>query len=178
MSDYYTPKAASELTGASRQILRTYTQLYARYLSNDATPQAGQGRRFTVADLKVIAFVYQATFAGETHEQVLERLAAGALEHFTWQAPAPEPAPTPTESAGSALVPLERLQAAHALMQDAQRREQVATEQAAAQVAALQAEVQRLTLALGRAEGEAATLRASRYKAPKWVRSIFGGRSE
>ena len=178
MSDYYTPKAASELTGASRQILRTYTQRYARYLSNDATPEAGQGRRFSDADLKVIAFVYQRTSAGETHEQVLERLAAGELEQFTWQAPAPDPTPQAPESTGSALVPFERLQTAHALMLDAQRREQLLAEQTAAQVAILQAEVQRLTLALGRAEGEAATLKAARYRAPKWVRSIFGGRSE
>ena len=181
MSASYTPKATADITGASRQVLRVYTQRYARYLSTDATPAPGLERRFTEADLKVIAFVYQRTAAGETHEQVAERLAAGELEQFAWQAPeTPPDATTAAESAsgatGSMLIPLERLQAAHALMQDAQRREQAATEQ----IATLQTEVQRLSQALGRAEGEAATLaatlQASRYHAPKWWRAIFGGR--
>ena len=178
MSADYTPKQASDLTGASRQILRTYTQRYARYLSTDATPEPGYERRFTPADLKVLAFVYQRTAAGEKHERILERLAAGELEQFAWQAPEAPPAPAQAaESAASdtssMLIPYERLQAAHALMQDAQRREEAAAEQ----VAALQAEVQRLSLELGQARGEAATLQASRYRAPKWWRAIFGGRA-
>ena len=204
MRDYYNTKATSALTGASRPVIRTYTQRYARYLSTEATPEAGTERRFTAADLKVIAFVYQRTAAGATHEQVLERLAAGDLDQFAWQPAEPESAAQggpAAESASSALVPIERLQAAHALLQDAQRREaeaaaQVialqsevqrlslelgkaegeAATQAAAQVAAVQAEVQRLTLELGKAQGEAATLKSSRYTAPRWWRAVFGGR--
>ena len=83
MSASYTPKATSDITGASRQVLRVYTQRYARYLSTDATPAPGLERRFTEADLKVIAFVYQRTAAGETHEQVAERLSAGELEQLS-----------------------------------------------------------------------------------------------
>ena len=136
---------------------------------------------------------------------MLERLAAGDLDQFTWQPPV-EPESTAqgaaaAESASSALVPIERLQAAHALMADAQRREEQALAQvialqsevqrlsqalgkaegdaamaAAAQVAAVQSEVQRLTLELGKAQGEAATLKSSRYTAPRWWRAVFGGR--
>ena len=213
MRDYYSTKDTSALTGASRPIIRTYTQRYARFLSTEATPEAGAERRFTAADLKVIAFIYQHT-APElgakryTHEQMLERLAAGELDQFDWQPAEPESAAQGAQAAESAasatsgaLVPAERLQAAHALLHDAQRREEQALEQvatlqsevqrlsqalgkaegeaatqAAAQVAAVQAEVQRLTLELGKAQGEAATLKGSRYSAPRWWRAVFGGR--
>ena len=213
MRDYYSTKDTSALTGASRPIIRTYTQRYARFLSTEATPEAGAERRFTAADLKVIAFIYQHT-APElgtkryTHEQVLERLAAGDLDHFAWQPAEPESAAqggpaaeSASSAAGGALVPIERLQAAHALLQDAQRREADAAAQvialqsevqrlsqalgkaegdaamaAAAQVAAAQAEMQRLSQELGKAQGEAATLKSSRYTAPRWWRAVFGGR--
>ena len=173
----YSTKEASDITGASTATIRVYTTAYARYLSTEATPDPGKQRRFTSADLKLIAFAYQ---LGEresaTREQVLERLAAGDLDQFAWQPPAePESAAhgaAAAESASSALVPIERLQATQALMLDAQRREELA----AAQVATLQAEVQRLTLELGKAQGEAATLKGSRYTAPRWWRAVFGGR--
>ena len=208
MRDYYGTKDTSVLTGASRPIIRTYTQRYARFLSTEATPEAGAERRFTAADLKVIAFIYQRTAAGATHDQVIERLAAGELDQFDWQPAEPESAAqggpaaeSAASAAGGALVPVERLQAAHALLQDAQRREAEAAAQvialqsevqrlsqalgkaegdaamaAAAQVAAVQSEVQRLTLELGKAQGEAATLKSSRYTAPRWWRAVFGGR--
>lgn len=175
MSTYYTTKQASDISGASRQVIRVYTTRYARYLSTEATPQPGMDRRFTTDDLRLLAFIYQRTSAGETHEQVLERLQAGELEQFAWQPPEPEPEPqSATESASSALVPLERLQAAHALLQDSQRREAATADQ----VAALQTEVQRLSLELGKAQGEAAALKAGRYRAPAWWRALFGGRAE
>jgi len=179
----YTTKEASELTSASRPIIRTYTQRYARHLSTEATPEQGKERKFTTGDLRVIRFVYTLTQTSETHEQVLERLAAGELEQFDWQPPEPQRQAAPggrytgNESAeadpGAYLVPIERLQAAQALLQDAQRREVAAGEQ----VATLQAEVQRLTLELGKAQGELAGVKASRYRSPQWWRSIFGGRA-
>lgn len=176
MSAYYTTKAASDLSGASRQVIRVYTQRYARWLSTEATPQPGYERRFTAEDVKLLAFVYHFTSKGEPHEKVIERLQAGELEQFPWQPPQPpEPEqPSAAESASTALVPFERLQAAQGFMMDAQRREITALEQ----VAALQAEVQRLSLELGKAQGEAAALKAGRYKAPKWWRALFGGRAD
>lgn len=177
MSTYYTTKQASQLSGASRQVIRVYTTRYARYLSTEATPHAGMDRRFTADDLKLLAFIYQRTQTGETHDQVLERLQAGELEQFAWQPPESPPTPeqqSDDESASSALVPLERLQAAHILLQDSQRREAATADQ----VTALQAEVQRLSLELGQALGQAAALKESRYKAPVWWRALFGGRGD
>ena len=171
---YYTTSQASEITGASIQIIRAYTKLYARYFSTEATPEPGQARRFTAADLRLIKFAHQLSRQNITREQVAERLAAGELDRFDWQPPEPESEPEqPSSEPSTALVPLERLQAAQALLQDAQRREQAAAEQAAA----LQAEVQRLAGELGQAQGELQGYKAAQYRAPKWWRSIFGGRA-
>jgi DNA-binding transcriptional MerR regulator len=174
---YYTTSQASEITGASIQIIRIYTRLYARHFSTEATPEPGQARRFTAADLRLIKFAHQLSRQNITREQVAERLAAGELEHFEWWPPEPpeseSQAEKPASEPGTALVPLERLQAAQALLQDAQRREQAASEQAQA----LQAQVSELQRELGKAQGELQGYRAAQYKAPKWWRSIFGGRA-
>ena len=177
MSQYYTTSQASAITGASVQTIRAYTKLYTRYFSTEATPTSGLSRRFTADDLRLIRFAFQQTAAGNTREQVSELLAAGELSEYDWQPPAPEDATSePVEPAGepgTALVPLERLQAAQALLTDAQRREQVAAEQ----VAALQAEVQRLAGELGKAQGELQGFRSAQYRAPAWWRKLFGGRA-
>lgn len=172
---YYTISQAAEITGASVQIIRAYTKLYARHFSTEATPEPGQSRRFTSADLRLIRFAHQLSRQNITREQVSERLAAGELQQFDWWPPEPESEPEQAGSSpGSALVPLESLRAAQTLLQDAQNREQAAAEQ----VAALQAEVQRLASELGKAQGELQGYKAAQYRAPKWWRSIFGGRAE
>ena len=171
---YYTTSQASEITGASIQIIRAYTKLYARYFSTEATPEPGQARRFTAADLRLIKFAHQLSRQNITREQVAERLAAGELDRFDWQPPEPESEPEqPSSEPSTALVPFERLQAAQALLRDAQSREQAAAEQ----VAALQAEVQRLAGELGKAQGELQGYKAAQYRAPKWWRTLFGGRA-
>ena len=171
---YYTTSQASEITGASIQIIRAYTKLYARYFSTEATHEPGQARRFTAADLRLIKFAHQLSRQNITREQVAERLAAGELDRFDWQPPEPESEPEqPSSEPSTALVPLERLQAAQALLRDAQSREQAAAEQ----VAALQAEVQRLAGELGKAQGELQGYKAAQYRAPKWWRTLFGGRA-
>ncbi len=179
MQEYYSTKEAAEITGASRQIIRVYTEAYKRYFSSEGAPAAGMPRKFTPDDLRLIRYIYESTSAGIAHNEVLERLAAGALADFAWQ---PAEMASTIDSAekydqdsaeNTALVPLSSLKAAQALMQDAQRRE---AEQAA-QVAALQEQVQSLTLELGTAVGELQAVKSSRYRAPKWVRAIFGGRA-
>ena len=207
MKDSYSTKEASTLTGASTPAIRTYTTHYSRYFSTDATPEPGASRRFTIHDLKLIAFVYQkGEREGWTREKVQASLAAGELDHFDWKASQTEQEPqSAAESASSALVPIERLQAARALLEDAQRRESQALEQ----LNTMQADVQRLSLELGKAQGElaaikatdttaqmqvlherlaelerelgkaqgeAATVKANRRQAPKWWRAVFGGR--
>lgn len=182
MPEHYTTADAAKLTGASRQIIRTYTSTYQRFFSTEGSPETGQNRRFTAADLKLIRFIYERTSAGVKHDAVISALLAGELEQSTWQPPE-EPAAQPDAAeptAGAYLVPIERLLSAQAqaaqaaaLLTDAQRREAEAIERERE----LQSEVQRLNLELGKAQGEAAALRATRYKAPAWWRNLFGGRS-
>lgn len=170
MRDTYTTKQAAELTGASRQAIRTYTTSYQRYFSTEGAPdQPGRARRFTRDDLRLIAYIYNST--GEqkrTHEQVQEALAAGELEQFTWQpTEAAESVEGSQEPASTALVPVERLVAAQALLQDAQRREAEAIDQ----VQALQDRLAALERELGQAEGKLAAQR----KPPRWWTALFGG---
>ena len=172
---YYSTKEASDVTCASKQIIRVYTVRYARYLSTEGTPEPGKPRRFTEGDLKLLAYVYQQTSNGNmTHEQVLESLARGALERFDWSTPIqPESAPEAAESAPSgtnALVPIERFQAAQALLMDAQRREQEAKEQAQA----LQDKVNQLERDLGKAQGALEAYQTMRRR-PRWWTVLFGG---
>ena len=172
---YFSTKEASDLTGASKQIIRVYTARYARYLSTEGTPDPGKARRFTEGDLKLLAYVYQQTSTGNmTHEQVLESLAQGALDRFEWAIPNQgESATEATESAQSApnaLIPIERFQAAQALLMDAQRREQEAREQAQL----LQDKVNQLERELGQAQGALQAYQAVRRR-PRWWVALFGG---
>lgn len=175
MKELYTVSEASKLTGIAKPTLRAYTNRYATYLSTEATPEQGAERSFTESDLKVLAFVYQYTSAGKTHEQALEALSAGELERYDWQIPESEPErPQSAEGSSEALVPVSRLQAAQLLVQDAQERERAAQEQ----VSALQAKVEQLSQELGKAQGELQGFRSAQYRAPAWWRSLFGGRAE
>ena len=172
---YFSTKEASDLTGASKQIIRVYTARYARYLSTEGTPDPGKARRFTEGDLKLLAYVYQQTSTGNmTHEQVLDSLAQGALDRFDWAIPTQgESATEATESAQSApnaLIPIERFQAAQALLMDAQRREQEARDQAQA----LQDKVNQLERELGQAQGALQAYQAVRRR-PRWWVALFGG---
>jgi DNA-binding transcriptional MerR regulator len=163
--EYYSTKDASALTGASRQVIRVYTDRYARYLSTEATPGPGRERRFTPTDLKLIAFIYTQTGQnGQTHDQIEAELNGGALEGFAWETPEhANVAPETPDSAMGALVPAERLQAALALLQDTQRREL----QQGAEIARLQNE-------LGKAQGELAAYKSLRSR-PHWWKVLFGG---
>jgi DNA-binding transcriptional MerR regulator len=159
------------------QTIRAYTKLFPRHFSTEATPATGQSRRFTIDDLRLIHYAYQQTQMGFTREHVAQALADGALAAYDWQpAPPSAAAPEATEpesEPSSALVPLERLQAARLLLEDAQQREQKAVEQ----LAAAQKEIVDLQLQLGEAKGELQGFRAAQYRAPIWWRRIFGGRA-
>lgn len=175
--DYYTTSQAAAATGVAVQTIRAYTKLWPRYFSTEATPATGQSRRFTIDDLRLIHYAYQQTQAGYTREYVAQALADGALADYSWQPAAPtaaggEPVEPESESSG-ALVPLERLQAARVLLEDAQQREQKALEQ----LAAAQQEIADLQLQLGEARGRLEGFRAAMYRAPVWWRRIFGGRA-
>lgn len=173
MQELYAVSEASKLTGIAKPTLRAYTGRYSSHLSTEATPEPGTERAFTEADLRFLAFVYNLTSAGKTHEQVLQALSAGELERFDWHLPeSPQRAPESAEAAGEALVPVSRLQAAQLLVQDAQERERAAQEQ----ISTLQAKVESLSTELGQARGELAGFQRAQYRAPNWWRSLFGGR--
>ena len=175
MDNLYTVSQAAQLTGIAKPTVRGYTNRYQRFLSTEATPEQGAERAFTESDLKVLAYIYTQTKAGRTHDQVAEALQAGALDSFDWQ-PAEQPTdtPEPPESAGEALVPVSRLQAAEYLVRDAQEQREALAEQ----LSEAQAEALRLRQELGQAQGELAGYQKAQYRAPNWWRALFGGRAE
>lgn len=174
ISQLYSTKDASASTGASRQIIRTYTERYKEYFSSEVQAQPGQPRRFTEQDLKLIAYIYQQTSQqGQKHEQVQTSLAAGALDEFAWQQPETEE--DEDEHPSTDLVPVARLQAAHALLQDAQRREQEAIARAEEQAKAMQDRLAALERELGKAQGELSAYKAMQRKPPTWWTRLFGG---
>lgn len=185
MTQLYTPKQARDILGVSPSALRAHSTTYARYLSTEAT---GNPRNFTVADLRVLAFVVSNTSMGKQHKDILQMLGDNAPEFaaFDWQAPAGEHAGEPMQTA---LVPLAQLQAAQALMQDAQRREAETREEAERRVMIEREEAQRLQREfqerinalereLGKAEGQLEALRSAtaQQSRPFWER--WFGRGE
>ena len=183
MKTTYSTKEASEITGASRQIIRTYTGTYAQYFSTEGAPtQPGQPRNFTRDDLRLIHFIYVMTKErGQNHSQVQARIDAGELADFDWEPPDDEEGGDP----GTALVSVAQLQAARLLLEDAQRREQEATaraeaqarelrEQAESRERELQDQINQLLRELGHKEGELEALRASKPKG-WWARLLGGG---
>jgi DNA-binding transcriptional MerR regulator len=178
MSATYTTKQASELTGASKQAIRVYTQRYARYMSTEATPDAGSERRFTEADLKLMAYIYQQTQrGGQTHDKVLEALASGALDAFEWEPrTSPQEGYIDAETTGTALVPIERLMATQALLQAQLEERQRLLERERE----LLDQVQRLQREVGKAEGKIESLE-EQLKQPMqrprswWARLLGGG---
>lgn len=180
----YTTKDASELTRASKQAIRVYTQKYARYMSTEATPDAGAERRFTEADLKLLAYIYQQTNrSGNTHDKVLAQLAAGELDAYEWEVPIePTGAPMDAESHSTALVPVERLVAIQALLQAereerqrAMEREDELQEKLDRVQGELNGRINQLERELGKTAGELSAVRSQRRKPPVWWVRLFGG---
>jgi DNA-binding transcriptional MerR regulator len=169
MKEYYTSTEVAQLLGASKQAIRNYTTVYARYLSTEATPERGGMRRFTESDVKLLAYVYTKTrIENFNHEQVLERLAQGDLDQFEFHISQPdETQPQEGTEPTTALVPFERLQATQALLADAQRRELQAVEE----IRQRDQELLRLQHELGRVEGE---LSAYKRRRPAWWIRLFG----
>ena len=165
----YTLKQATAATGLSRGAVRQYCARYARWLSTYATPAPGLERQFTRDDLRVFRFVRDVTATGAGHDAVVEQLQSGALDAFTWQPPEDVPSAADVQGdAGAYLVPVERLQAAQALLGDAQRRES----DAAAKLEQAQAEIARLNRELGEARGALSVY--EKRKRPRWLASLFG----
>ena len=179
MDNMYSPKEASEVTGASPQIIRVYTNVYTRYFSSEATPEAGEVRRLTGADLKTIKYIYeQSKRRNRTRKQITEQLAAGELDNFAWQAPEEPELEQPEEpeqqSTHDIMVPLARLQAAEILVTESREREKEALER----IGELHERIGDLERSLGQATGELAGFRQAQYRAPAWFRWLFGGQDD
>ena len=86
-------KNAAIITGISPQALRTYTRRYSRFLSLEATPDAGQERRFTEADLRTDLFVFSSV---ANSEQISDRSAGSPRPIF---APSSLPTASPPPAA-------------------------------------------------------------------------------
>ena len=170
--DYYLPSQAQAICNISASTLRNYTRDFARWFTTEATTVP---RKFTADDLRLIAFIrYRTQEKQERIDAVQAALDAGAMDTFEWQAPQrPQPATAAQDSEAGVLVPLESLRLHQALLSESQRRE----EQAASEAAELRTRIEALQNELGRAQGELAAVKSSRYRAPRWWRALFGGRS-
>lgn len=170
--DYYSTKDAAARSGASRQAIRAYTARHARYFSTEGAPtERGQARKFTEADIKLLAFIrHLTTDQGLTHDAVGEQLAAGALDKWVWASHSAPSATEERQEATGTLVSYERLQAALALLNDTKEREDAL----AAQLEASQAEIRALERALGKAEGELTALKGQPKGKGFWARLLGG----
>lgn len=167
MATLLTPKRICDQLGISQSALRIYCDKYARQLSTEATTTP---RKFTEGDLHALAFVIASTREGKTHEQVL---ATWDEEYPSFEWEATEQPTDPTGDTGTALVPMAALQAAQALMLDAQRREEATREEAREREQKLQEQINQLLRELGKTEGELEALRKSKPKG--WLARLLGG---
>lgn len=199
LNELYTVTRAAEVIGISKGAIRAYTLRpeYQRYLSTEATPEAGKERKFTRDDLRLLKFIFEHTNVGETHKAIVEHLSAGKLDDFDWSPPEPQQAVESGEASTTALVPIEQLRAIQAILADTRQREGEAREQAQAQIQALQEEmrqerkkVEELQRELGQAQGaleaykdahdsqrerEELAIVAKRRRPPRWWVTLFGG---
>lgn len=90
----YTPAQAAKALQMAPSSIRNHCSnpLFRPFLSATATPPAGQARTLGDQDLRVLAFIRQATQGGATLQSVAERLSAGELaDYVPEEAPEPEP---------------------------------------------------------------------------------------
>ncbi len=107
LTTLYRPAQAATLAGITLASLREYTIAYAPFFSEHATPPPGEPRLFTPEDVRLLAFIADHTRQGAGHEEVIQRLASGALEDFHWGLPEQEQGDGQTTTA---LVPVPQLQ--------------------------------------------------------------------
>jgi DNA-binding transcriptional MerR regulator len=178
MATLYTPKRAAELLRISPSAIRLYTTRYKKHLSSEAgnTP-----RRFTDADLRFVAFVGKKTEDGKSHDAILAYLETpeGEAEYddFEWTPPGTEKEPVIDAGPGTMLVPVERLVAVQAMLQNQQEERQRLLERERE----LLDQVSRLQREVGKAEGKIESLETQlaqqqpRRKPPTWWVRLFGG---
>ena len=176
MADTFTNKDIKEHMGLSPAGIRNYCQVYARYLSTEATPAPGLTRRFTLSDMKLFAYVRQRTNEGATHIQIEPEIAAGALASFEWELPTkqktarPGPVEEPEEPT-TALVPASALAAYQTLLQATEKR----LETTDSELSQARSRIEQLQSELGKAQGISETLASQNARLTRsWWRKLLG----
>jgi len=164
--ELYQPKQVARMVGISPASLRNYTARYRQWYSERATPPPGQPRLFTPEDVRLTAYIAQATAAGATHDEIAAHLeqAGGVPEDFQWTPPRPEEGPAEEETA--ALVPNAQAQALLQLMarqlEQAQDREAAARAEAQARERELLEQLAQTQREIGQLEGELKAVKEQR----------------
>lgn len=78
----YTASDLSKALGISRETVRQWSRHFADFLSATANPKEGNERRFTEADLRVIALIYATKQEGKTFADAKVALASGERAEF------------------------------------------------------------------------------------------------
>ena len=163
----HTPGQAAKLLGVSVTTVQRWSTWFAGHLSQDATPEPGQRRAYTEADIATLRRAQRRLQGGMTWQQVNERLAVitseeAEAEHEAPAGPSPEEADherAESSTAGQALMVLSQQQriidgqAGQLADQRAQLTDQAARlREQASQVASQAAELAALRERLARVE--------------------------
>jgi DNA-binding transcriptional MerR regulator len=92
----YTASDLSKALGISRETVRQWSRQFADFLSATANPKEGNERRFTEADLRVIALIYATKQEGKTFADAKVALASGERAEFPEAARAALSSDTPS----------------------------------------------------------------------------------
>jgi len=145
----YRPAQAARMAGISLSSIKDYTTYYAPFFSQEATPPPGEPRAFTPEDVRLLAFIEDATRRGISCEEIVQRLSSGELKDFDWKAPEQEQA---QNQSATTLTPAQQLHVLAAVfvrqIEEARQREQELVERL------MEAERR-----IGQLEGELAALR-------------------
>ncbi len=92
----YTATDLSKALSISRETVRQWSKHFKDFLSATANPPEGNERRFTEADLRVIALIFATKQDGKTFADAKVRLASGERADFPEAARAALSSDTPT----------------------------------------------------------------------------------
>ena len=81
----------AQRVGISVQTVRNWGELYARYLSEAATPQPGQTRFYIDDDVRVLGAIRQLKSEGLSDDDLHIALASGELPELDFAEPEPQP---------------------------------------------------------------------------------------
>jgi len=176
----YTPKAVSDMVGASPSALRNYSAMYATWLSVEATQKP---RKFTENDVRLIKFIVTSTKdQAMKHSEVQAALDGGALSDFDWWPPVQEETPGiqgTEDMTATALMLRSDLQTARVQLestQDVLDEYRQREEAAQTRIVELERELGKAQGALDESRRNQDQARLNQRQAPQWWRTLFGGR--